>query len=280
MCAGYDPVPAFLDQAEDDFKKHVDERQRRMGTTLPSLDDLLKLGNSGLHLPTRQQLEARMLVPTFSCAVEERFGSWGQGMDGKWVCMSYLRGDAAGTPPVVVSIRIGSENTSFEEAVFDVLGAKAHLFDPLATKSVKPYVVAHDKEAVAGLTGIKVFRSEYPDARWHSVAGLLQLVQAGKDDTSPLDILALDCAGCEDSVIQELHSIQEGGKGPRFRQLVVRLSAVDDVALTMRALLRVEAMGYRPFHAEKDAYNSNRYQVCSWDGHHAGTSSAGMMGMA
>lgn len=261
VCAGYDPVPAFLDQAEDDFKKHVDERMRRMGTTLPSLEDLLKLGNAGPHLPTRQQLEARMLVPTFSCAVEEHLGAWGQGKDGKWVCTSYLRGDAAGTPPVAVSVRVGSENTTFEEAVFEVLRVKPHLFDPLLTAPFKPYVVGHEKEGVAGISGLGVARQEYPDARWHSVAGLMQVLQGDKAGTSPLDLLALDCGGCEDSVVQELHATQAEAKGPRFRQLVMRLTAVDDVALTMRVLLRVEALGYRLFHAEKDAYNANRYQA-------------------
>jgi len=54
------------------------------------------------------------------------------------------------------------------------------------------------------------------------------------------------------------------GRGRGFRQLAVRLAGLGDVALTMRLLLRVEAMGYRPFHAEKDAYNSNRYQVGSF----------------
>jgi len=80
------------------------------------------------------------------------------------VCMSHLRGDAAGTPPVVVSVRVGSHNTTFEEAVFEVLGVKAHLFDPLLTEPDPKltYLTAHPKEAVAGLAGIRVLRSRVP----------------------------------------------------------------------------------------------------------------------
>lgn len=142
--------------------------------------------------------------PTWSCGYEQRIGNLGDG--GKWVCDAYLIAEA----PACNILSIGSDNDwSFEEAMHNLNPrCKIHTFDHTIMGRVKnkPDYVNY-----------------YPMGLGPQSAGPIGtmdvLLQAAGLSNTSVDILKIDCEGCEYMVYNEFF------KG-FIRQIMIELHGI------------------------------------------------------
>ncbi|GJP34019.1 hypothetical protein CLOM_g18502 [Closterium sp. NIES-68] len=186
-----------------------------------------------------------VLMPTYPCPAEERVGAWGDG--GKWAC---LLPTAIQQDPVVYSVG-SNEQYDFEQAISAI--------------------------AVAGAASLKDFRMKSPGITFMTLAEVM-----AKLGHKYVDVLKMDCEGCEENFIMGLKKETEefvgrrkaeggavteeekegkrrgrgdaklvvnGGNLP-FGQLLVEFHYMHDPKRSLPFLYAMEGMGYRMFHVE------------------------------
>ncbi|CAI6003323.1 unnamed protein product [Closterium sp. NIES-65] len=217
-----------------------------------------------------------VLMPTYPCPAEERVGAWGDG--GKWVCMLPT---AIRDNPVVYSVG-SNEQYDFEQAIGAALHTKPFTFDPFLSANATAHMHAlpflHFNEiAIAGAASLENFRDENPGIT------IMTLQEAMKKlGHEYVDVLKMDCEGCEEEFIMGMkreteefveRRRKEGGalteeekEGKRrgrgdaklvinggnllFGQLLVEFHAMHKPQQSLPYLYAMEGMGYRMFHVE------------------------------
>lgn len=202
MCIKSQALRESLALADAAYSVHLAKRDASIGA-VP--------GQPFPHISRKAFMDS-MVIPTYACPYEERWGLWGEG--GKWVCMGFCgsssssstgagsigeessQGPWAGpmrSPPVVVSV--GSRgDSSFEADANANTGAIPHTFDPFlapaldkAMKERVPYLHFHS----IGLTGesnLADARQKTPNVQWASLKELLTVV-----GSEYVDIFKIDC---------------------------------------------------------------------------------------
>ncbi|GJP69492.1 hypothetical protein CLOP_g498 [Closterium sp. NIES-67] len=217
-----------------------------------------------------------VLMPTYPCPAEERVGAWGDG--GKWAC---LLPTAIQQDPVVYSVG-SNEQYDFEQGISAVLHTEPFTFDPFlspeATARMNALPFLHFNQiAVAGAASLEDFRMKSPGITFMTLAEVM-----AKLGHKYVDVLKMDCEGCEENFIMGLKKETEefvgrrkaeggavteeekegkrrgrgdaklvvnGGNLP-FGQLLVEFHYMHDPKRSLPFLYAMEGMGYRMFHVE------------------------------
>ncbi|CAI5970831.1 unnamed protein product [Closterium sp. NIES-64] len=146
---------------------------------------------------TNITMKTLLLIPTYSCPVNERIGKWGDG--GKWTCL--LPG-AIQTDPVVYSIGSFGQY-DFEDAIYKILHVQPHTFDPFLHPSTAahmqtvPSLIFHPIGLSAN-SSIEYNRQKFSGAEFMTLGGIMQLL-----NHTYVDIFKIDCEGCEEAMIAE-----------------------------------------------------------------------------
>lgn len=164
--------------------------------------------------------------PTWSCGYEKRIGKIGDG--GKWVCEAYLIAEA--TNCNVISI--GSANDwSFENAIHELNPkCKIFTFDHTITPKDKPDFVQFHALGLGPTVQGNIGTMNY----------LLQT--AGLSD-KVVDILKIDCEGCEWQIYHEFFS-------GFIRQILIELHGVGPMHRSNEFFKAMDKNGYVIFHKE------------------------------
>ncbi|CAI5459790.1 unnamed protein product [Closterium sp. Yama58-4] len=217
-----------------------------------------------------------VLMPTYPCPAEERVGAWGDG--GKWVCMLPT---AIQENPIVYSVG-SNEQYDFEQAIGAALHTKPFTFDPFLSPNASqrmhalPFLHFHEI-AVAGAASLEDFRAKNPGITFMTLQGAME-----KLGHSYVDVLKMDCEGCEEEFIMGLKRetdaflerrraeggvwtedekagkrrgrgdaklVVNGGNLP-FGQLQVEFHYMHKPQQSLPYLYAMEGMGYRMFHVE------------------------------
>jgi Methyltransferase domain len=123
--------------------------------------------------------------PTWSCEYDQRIGNQGDG--GKWICDAYKLAD---TKRCIV-LSVGSNNDfSFEIAIHELYpNCEIHTFDhTIVPRGVPPFVNFH----ATGLGPVDILDKNITTLK-------SALAAAGLSD-APIEVLKIDCEGCEYSV--------------------------------------------------------------------------------
>ncbi|CAI5519891.1 unnamed protein product [Closterium sp. Naga37s-1] len=155
------------------------------------------------------QSQLSILVPTFPCPKEERVGVWADGR--KWLCnMKTFLPDN----PVVYSIGSGGEY-SFEKDIFFKFPLTRPLtFDPFLDPSLASSMQALSflRFLPIGLAGAGVIeraRVDRPGVQFMTVGEVM-----GANNHSYVDVLKVDCDGCEEGLVYDIKpGRREGGGG-------------------------------------------------------------------
>ncbi|CAI7924553.1 unnamed protein product [Closterium sp. NIES-54] len=194
----------------------------------------------------------RILVPTYQCPGEERLGVWGDG--GKWTCMlpSTIQ-----PKPIVYSIG-SNESFSFESEISAELHIRTDTFDPFippeaqARMKALPFLRFHSI-GVASAADINEYKKWYPKMRFMRLGEIMKRL-----GHSYVDVLKLDCEGCEENFIRELVKANHnkmgaltihGGRLP-FGQMLCEFHRTDMPNRTLPLVYGMESLGYRMFHIE------------------------------
>lgn len=168
--------------------------------------------------------------PSWSCGYEQRIGKMGDG--GKWVCDAYKIEKALECNV----LSIGSNNDwSFEKAIFQLNPlCKIHTLDHTIVPKNKPSFVNWYK---VGLGATK-----------HDLISTMQdILQMTGLSNSSIDILKVDCEGCE------WHVYQDFFKGT-FRQIMIELHGVGEIFKVHNFFEGMNDNGYVIFHKEPNTF--------------------------
>jgi hypothetical protein len=169
--------------------------------------------------------------PIYPCVAEERVGSWKDG--GKWLC------DVPSLGPQSIVYSIGSyELTDFEEALYDLTSAEIHVFDHTLDDAQQKRMKANKKfhYHAIGLGGAVAEGKLLP------LVTIMDTLKHGF-----VDVLKIDCEGCEFSVFPAIFQAFEG-KTPPFGQIQVEVHEYHQSWDNVRDLLTlIEGRGYRMF---------------------------------
>lgn len=164
--------------------------------------------------------------PTWSCDFEQRIGKIGDG--GKWLCDAYLIAESKKCNV----ISIGSFNDwSFEEAIYELNPrCKIFTFDHTINPKKKPdYVTFYD-------TGL--------DSKTHGKLGTMDfLIEMAGLSNQVIDILKIDCEGCEWGVYKQLFT-------GFIRQILIELHGVGPGFKVNNFFTEMDRHGYVIFHKE------------------------------
>lgn len=237
-----------LDRAEEQYRINLLNREAKK--KMPPVPFLSK---SNLA-----KLVENVMLPTWPCPLEGRFGIWGEG--GKWVCLTH-----AGRIQNPVTISIGSKgDMSFESEMYHRLNATIHTFDPTLTKEQKqemgsiPFLTFHD----AGLSGkneIKATLATFPRGLRNAV--LLTAPQLLEEaGATYIDIFKIDCEGCEYGVVDDMVALYDRNTVP-FGQILMEIHFRKRIPAARQLVAKLEDLGYRMFHAEENAYYMDGYEI-------------------
>eukprot|EP01066_Platyproteum_vivax_P015853 Platyproteum_vivax@DN694_c0_g1_i1.p1 len=196
--------------------------------------------NATDKFPHGHAFYASIYHPTWSCDVTERVGVMVDG--GKFVC------DPHRISKDCLVYSIGSNNDwSFEQSVRKLMKCEIHTFDHTITPINKPNYIQFHK------IGLGPHNSTN-----ESMPSLLTMIdQLGHHDR-PIDILKVDCEGCEVEAILPLLKKRSWRKNPPIRQLLIEFHWHRDQDLE---LLRAAAdMGYVIFSKEANPYGRCCYE--------------------
>eukprot|EP00243_Klebsormidium_subtile_P003781 TRINITY_DN17387_c0_g1_i1.p1 TRINITY_DN17387_c0_g1~~TRINITY_DN17387_c0_g1_i1.p1 ORF type:complete len:325 (+),score=67.59 TRINITY_DN17387_c0_g1_i1:314-1288(+) len=211
-----------LARAEAVYQRNVKRREAAYG---PRLDGQY-LGKGAVF---------QYFQPIYPCVAEERVGSWKDG--GKWLC------DVSSLGPQSVVYSIGSyELVDFEEALYDLTSSEIHVFDHTLNSEQQARMKANEKFKyhAIGLGGAQKEGRLLP---------LMTIMETLKH--SFVDVLKIDCEGCEFSVFPAIFQAFEG-RDPPFGQIQLEVHEYHgDVWDNVRDLLTlIESRGYRMFHID------------------------------
>lgn len=209
--------------------------------------------------------------PTFTCGLEQKIGSRGDG--GKWVCDPHRisHGDC-----LVYSI--GSNNQyDFEDAIYTKLGCEIHTFDP---------TVKHpsNKSSTFWRVGLRGFANESNVVKdtngnrrlSHDLKHIGEIVDMLGHSGRRIDIFKIDCEGCEYEVfaLEFFSALKE--RNVTIRQIQVEMHtplplSYDGAGQTItkggieiieRTFQILQDEGYRIFHKEPNVIADN-YGRCA-----------------
>ncbi|CAI6009593.1 unnamed protein product [Closterium sp. NIES-65] len=195
----------------------------------------------------------KAIAPMYPCPREQRLGVWGEG--GKWVCMLPT---AFENKPVVYSVG-SKESYSFEEDIAKATGAVPLTFDPFISQEAQQRMLAlpflrYFPEGLSGRAKLSKNRKMFPSYTFSTLPELM-----ATHNTDYMDVLKIDCEGCEIEMIQDLEQamggdsraglVRFGGKLP-FGQLLVEFHKIHVPKVTLPLIYAIENLGYRIFHVE------------------------------
>ncbi|CAI5478741.1 unnamed protein product [Closterium sp. Yama58-4] len=234
-------IDATICRAEANYWENVERRRKEFRGVLQPV-----LGN-----PVR--MKELILVPTYTCPLNERIGKWGDG--GKWACM--MQSVIQKKDPVVYSI--GSFGMySFEKEMHEALRTMPYTFDPflppekLKVMTSLPFL--HFIEiGLSGSASLPAYRSKFPAKKFATLPELM-----GQFGHSYVDVFKIDCEGCEVELIKDLGKeynstdkrlAVHGGKLP-FGQILIEFHNMDKSVKTLAMFYTLENLGYRLFSIE------------------------------
>ncbi|CAI5521148.1 unnamed protein product [Closterium sp. Naga37s-1] len=207
------------------------------------------------------RMKELILVPTYTCPLNERIGKWGDG--GKWACM--MPSVIQKKDPVVYSI--GSFGMySFEKEMHQMLRTMPYTFDPFLPPAKRNIMASlpflHFIEiGLSGTASISTYRTKFPEKKFATLPEMM-----GQFGHSYVDVFKIDCEGCEVEWIKDLGQLYNntgkrlavhGGKLP-FGQILIEFHNMDKSVKTLTMVYTLENLGYRMFSIE---YN-HRCAVC------------------
>ncbi|CAI5527040.1 unnamed protein product [Closterium sp. Naga37s-1] len=185
--------------------------------------------------------------------------------------------------PIIHCSGVGSnEQYDFEQAIGAALHTKPFTFDPFLSANASHHMLAlpflhFNQIAIAGAASLENFRGQNPGITFMTLQGAMEKLGHGY-----VDVLKMDCEGCEEEFIMgmkreteefvERRRREEGGglteeeEGKRrgrgdaklvinggnllFGQLLVEFHAMHKPQQSLPYLYAMEGMGYRMFHVE------------------------------
>ncbi|CAI5462626.1 unnamed protein product [Closterium sp. Yama58-4] len=242
-------IDATICRAEANYWENVERRRKEFNGALQPM-----LGN-----PVR--MKELILVPTYTCPLNERIGKWGDG--GKWACM--LPSVIQKKDPVVYSI--GSFGMySFEKEMHQMLRTMPYTFDPFLPPAKRNIMASlpflHFIEiGLSGSASLPAYRAKFPEKKFATLPEIM-----GQFGHNYVDVFKIDCEGCEVEWIKDLGKLYNntgkrlavhGGKLP-FGQILIEFHNMDKSVKTLTMVYTLENLGYRMFSIE---YN-HRCAVC------------------
>ncbi|CAI7846125.1 unnamed protein product, partial [Closterium sp. NIES-53] len=170
------------------------------------------------------RMKELILVPTYTCPLNERIGKWGDG--GKWACM--MPSVIQKKDPVVYSI--GSFGMySFEMEMHQMLRTMPYTFDPFLPPAKRNIMASlpflHFIEiGLSGTASLPVYRTKFPEKKFATLPEMM-----GQFGHNYVDVFKIDCEGCEVEWIKDLGKLYNntgkrlavhGGKLP-FGQILI-----------------------------------------------------------
>lgn len=237
-----------LNRAEEQYNINLRNRKAMDRGTL--------MTNPGI---ARVRLKEAVLLPTWPCPLEGRFGLWGEG--GKWLCLVH-----SGKTQEPMTFSIGSRgDVSFESEMSKRLNATIHTFDPTLDGPQQrrmraiPYLSFHN----AGLSGkdqIIPTRAKFPPQFRNAVLLTVPEVLEALN-VSYVDVFKIDCEGCEYGVVEDMVKLYDRTTVP-FGQILMEVHFLIQQHIAARNLVtRLEGLGYRMYHSEPNAYYAAGYEV-------------------
>ncbi|CAI5464208.1 unnamed protein product [Closterium sp. Yama58-4] len=234
-------VDATICRAEANYWENVERRRKEFRGVLQPV----------LANPVR--MKELILVPMYTCPLNERIGKWGDG--GKWACM--MQSVIQKKDPVVYSV--GSFGMySFEEEMHEALRTMPYTFDPFLSpeklKIMTSLPFLHFIEiGLSGSASLPAYHSKFPAKKFATLPELM-----GQFGHSYVDVFKIDCEGCEVELIKDLGKeysntdkrlAVHGGKLP-FGQILIEFHNMDKSVKTLAMFYTLENLGYRLFSIE------------------------------
>ncbi|GJP66900.1 hypothetical protein CLOP_g23778 [Closterium sp. NIES-67] len=206
----------------------------------------------------------KVIAPMYPCPREQRLGVWGEG--GKWVCMLPT---AFQSRPVVYSVG-SKESYSFEEDIAKATGATPLTFDPFISQDAQQRMLAlpflrYFPEGLSGRAKLFKNRKMFSNYTFFTLPELMST-----HHTTYIDVLKIDCEGCEIEVIRDLEQamggdpkarlVRFGGRLP-FGQLLVEFHKIHVPKVMLPLIYAIENLGYRIFHMEMNPLCSKCMEV-------------------
>jgi len=205
----------FFHERDEDWKRAksiiLAQRSRESGAFLGAING-----------PTFFQTHGE---PEHSCQFEKRIGSVGDG--GKWVCDPHriTKGNC-----IVYSIG-GSNEWSFEEAMYNETGCETHTFDYTLQQVVgKPSFVNFHAIGLGDFN-----KSNNPD----NLKTLPEIIESLGHQSRTIDVLKVDCEGCEFAALTPLFRSKTE---LNVRQILIEIHAFNAEAIN-RSYDLLKAMG-------------------------------------
>ncbi|GJP33994.1 hypothetical protein CLOM_g18478 [Closterium sp. NIES-68] len=243
-------IDATICRAEENYWENIEHRRDIFHGVLQPI-----LGNT-------VRMKELVLIPTYTCPLNERIGKWGDG--GKWACM--LPSAIQKKDPVVYSI--GSFGMySFEKEMHRMLRTKPYTFDPFLPPAKRAVMASlpflHFLEiGLSGSATLPSYRSKFPEKTFSTLPEMMR--QFGH---TYVDVFKIDCEGCEVELLRDLGEeynntgkrlAVHGGKLP-FGQILIEFHNMGDSAKTLTMFYTLENLGYRMFSIE---YNHRCAACC------------------
>lgn len=203
------------------------------------------------------RLMEAILLPTWPCPLEGRFGTWGEG--GKWVCLLH-----SGVTQSPLTVSIGSNgDATFETELYNRLNAVIHTYDPTLTEAKQRYIdslpfMTFHKAGLSGQNDIEATRKRYPrlrDAVLLTVPGLIARL-----NVTFIDIFKIDCDGCEHGVVEDMALHYDRTTVP-FGQILMEIHFTNHLPINQKLVATLESLGYRMFHTEWNAIYKYGFEV-------------------
>ncbi|GJP46090.1 hypothetical protein CLOM_g5421 [Closterium sp. NIES-68] len=207
-----------------------------------------------LDLDMRQEVES-VLVAAYPCPMEERLGIWADG--GKWICnmRTFIP-----EQPIIYSIGSNGEYT-FEQDISARLHSRPFTFDPFLDPVLEQTMLRLpflSFEAV-GLAAKSTLEKWKEETKGKAFMTLDQVMT--KHNHTHIDILKIDCEGCEAVVLFDILPAADVAEGtrplplgtPPIGQMIIEFHDVGNPSKTLFLVYHLEKMGYRIFHVEQNA---------------------------
>ncbi|CAI5503798.1 unnamed protein product [Closterium sp. Naga37s-1] len=150
-----------------------------------------------LDLEMRQELES-VLVAAYPCPMEERLGIWADG--GKWICnmKSFMP-----EKPIIYSIGSNGEYT-FERDIAARLHTRPFTFDPFLDPAMEhtmmrlPFL-SFEAVGLAAKSTVEQWKAETKGKAFMTLEQVMR-----KHNHTHIDVLKIDCEGCEAVVLFDI----------------------------------------------------------------------------
>eukprot|EP00270_Netrium_digitus_P014612 TRINITY_DN4992_c0_g1_i2.p1 TRINITY_DN4992_c0_g1~~TRINITY_DN4992_c0_g1_i2.p1 ORF type:complete len:354 (-),score=71.42 TRINITY_DN4992_c0_g1_i2:21-1082(-) len=251
--------------SEEIYKRNVARRSKlfpgaEKGMTFPYSEELQREVDRS-RWGEIQMLQIFYIQPLYSCPTEERVGVWGEG--GKWVCVLPRMREG----PIIIYSVGSKEKYDFEEGIKELLPeSQIFTFDPSLSPEAQQRmlqipILQFFPFGVRGNKG-RGRRAKYwaPDSEFYWLGGLMK-----KMEHKYVDVLKIDCEGCEAKAIpQLLRSFQHNEspdngrrshserRRPPFGQILIEVHGIRQPKMLLETFRALEGAGYRLFHAEEN----------------------------